>query len=173
MDFIKARKMVALDELAAEFGLRTAEAVKRVQALEAEGAITGVMDDRGKVGGGVRGLPLAWCKALWRAAAVGRAACQLLAAGRRWLLCAVLLLPPSRTRFTRTSPPPLPPSLAQFIYVSLEEMGAVADFIRQRGRIAIAELAAKSNQFIDLEAKAAAGQGEAGLHLPPEAVAAA
>ena len=44
---------MGLDELAAEFGMRTQEAIKRVQALEAEGALTGVMDDRGKVGAGV------------------------------------------------------------------------------------------------------------------------
>ena len=37
-----------LEELAAEFGLRTADAVSRVQALESMGRITGVMDDRGK-----------------------------------------------------------------------------------------------------------------------------
>lgn len=32
-------------------------------------------------------------------------------------------------------------------------MEAVANFIKARGRIAISELAAKSNTFIDLEAK--------------------
>lgn len=47
------------------------------------------------------------------------------------------------TRFD--SLPSCPPSY-QFIFVSPEEMAAVADFIRQRGRIAISELAAKSNQ---------------------------
>jgi len=41
----------------------------------------------------------------------------------------------------------------QFIYISLEEMAAVADFIKRRGRVSIAELAAKSNTFIDLEEK--------------------
>lgn len=51
----------------------------------------------------------------------------------------------------------------QFIYISLEEMTAVAEFIRQRGRIAISELAAKSSQFIDLEPKATEG---AELELP-------
>lgn len=50
VDYIKARKAVALDEVAAEFGLRGAEAVARVQALEADGRLTGVMDERGKVG---------------------------------------------------------------------------------------------------------------------------
>ena len=33
-------------------------------------------------------------------------------------------------------------------------MEAVASFVKQRGRVAIAELAAKSSQFIDLEEKA-------------------
>ena len=46
---------MGLDELAAEFGMRTQEAIKRVQALEAEGALTGVMDDRGKAGAGLGG----------------------------------------------------------------------------------------------------------------------
>ncbi|KAI7837279.1 hypothetical protein COHA_008893 [Chlorella ohadii] len=104
VDYVKARKTVGLDELAAEFRMKTAEVVKRVQALEAEGALTGIMDDRGK-----------------------------------------------------------------FIFVSPEEMAAVADFIRQRGRIAISELAAKSNQFIDLEARAAAGSEAAELELGPAA----
>ncbi len=56
VDYVKARKTVGLDELAAEFRMKTAEVVKRVQALEAEGAITGIMDDRGKVGARWRGV---------------------------------------------------------------------------------------------------------------------
>ncbi len=47
---IKARKTVALDELAAEFGMKTQEAIQRLQTLEEQGRLTGVMDDRGKVG---------------------------------------------------------------------------------------------------------------------------
>ena len=47
-----------------------------------------------------------------------------------------------------------PALLTQFIYISQEEMAAVADFIKRRGRVAISELAAKSNTFIDLEARA-------------------
>lgn len=35
----------------------------------------------------------------------------------------------------------------------MEEMTAVANYIRSKGRVAISELAAKSNQFIDLTAK--------------------
>lgn len=86
VEYLKERKTAALEEVAAEFGIRTAEAVSKIQALEAEGRITGVMDDRGK-----------------------------------------------------------------FIYVSREEMAAVADFIRSNGRVAISALAAKSSAFIDLE----------------------
>ena len=46
-DEIKTKKVVVLEELAAKFGLRTADAVRRVRMLEAEGRITGIMDDRG------------------------------------------------------------------------------------------------------------------------------
>jgi hypothetical protein len=46
-------------------------------------------------------------------------------------------------------------------------MQAVADFIRQRGRIAIGELAAKSSMFVDLEARQVAGAAaELELELP-------
>lgn len=38
----------------------------------------------------------------------------------------------------------------KFIYVSQQEMEAVAKFIRQRGRVSIAELAESSNQLINL-----------------------
>ncbi|KAK9820108.1 hypothetical protein WJX72_006218 [[Myrmecia] bisecta] len=89
IDYMKERKTVVLEDLAAEFGLRVQDVINRVQSLEAMGRITGVMDDRGK-----------------------------------------------------------------FIYISPEEMEAVADFIKTRGRVAISELAAKSSSFIDLEAKA-------------------
>lgn len=49
MDFIKDCKTAALDDLAAQFGLRTQEVINRVHGLEAMGRLTGVMDDRGKV----------------------------------------------------------------------------------------------------------------------------
>lgn len=42
---------------------------------------------------------------------------------------------------------------AQFIYISLEEMNAVASYIRSQGRVAISKLAEASNNLIDLEAK--------------------
>ena len=43
----------------------------------------------------------------------------------------------------------------QYIYISLAEMNAVADYIRHKGRVAISELAAKSSTFIDLEVRPA------------------
>ncbi|KAG2454668.1 hypothetical protein HYH02_000507 [Chlamydomonas schloesseri] len=50
----------------------------------------------------------------------------------------------------------------KYIYISREEMGAVAAYIRQRGRVAIGELAARSAALIDLEPKAAAEDGAGG-----------
>ena len=41
----------------------------------------------------------------------------------------------------------------KFIYISRAEMAATAAFITSRGRVAIAELAAKSSALIDLEPK--------------------
>jgi hypothetical protein len=43
----------------------------------------------------------------------------------------------------------------KYIYVSPEEMQVVAEFVRSRGRVAIAELAARSSTLIDLDAKVA------------------
>ena len=83
IDYIVEKKVVVLEELAAEFGLRTQDVVSRVQALESMGRVTGVMDDRGK-----------------------------------------------------------------FIYISPEEMEQVAAFIKKSGRVSIANLAKKSNEFI-------------------------
>ncbi|RZC80473.1 hypothetical protein C5167_043050 [Papaver somniferum] len=42
----------------------------------------------------------------------------------------------------------------KYIYIAEEEMRAVADYIRRQGRVSISHLASKSNQFIDLEPKA-------------------
>eukprot|EP00244_Chara_vulgaris_P008338 TRINITY_DN3249_c0_g1_i1.p1 TRINITY_DN3249_c0_g1~~TRINITY_DN3249_c0_g1_i1.p1 ORF type:complete len:333 (-),score=97.60 TRINITY_DN3249_c0_g1_i1:408-1406(-) len=88
VDYIKEHKLVVLEDLAAEFGLRTQDVVNRVIALEQMGRITGVMDERGK-----------------------------------------------------------------FIYISPEEMEAVAEYVKSVGRVSIAELARKSNEFIDLVPK--------------------
>lgn len=46
----------------------------------------------------------------------------------------------------------------KYIYISLEEMKAVADYIKRQGRVSISHLASKSNQFIDLEPKAQLGE---------------
>eukprot|EP00850_Spirogloea_muscicola_P015879 SM000125S26084 [mRNA] locus=s125:247521:249628:- [translate_table: standard] len=95
VDYFKEHKCVVLEDLAAEFGLRTQEVVSRVQALEQMGRISGVMDERGK-----------------------------------------------------------------FIYVSPEEMRAVADYIVRVGRVSIADLAARSSDFIDLEPKRPPAEAE-------------
>ncbi|XP_072800014.1 DDRGK domain-containing protein 1 isoform X2 [Vicugna pacos] len=76
-------KVVLLEDLASQMGLRTQDAINRIQDLLAEGTLTGVIDDRGK-----------------------------------------------------------------FIYITPEELAAVANFIRQRGRVSIAELAQASNSLI-------------------------
>ncbi|WCJ37863.1 DDRGK domain-containing protein 1 [Euphorbia peplus] len=89
VEYIKNHKCVPLEELAAEFKLRTQECINRIASLESMGRLSGVMDDRGK-----------------------------------------------------------------YIYISLEEMKAVADYIKRQGRVSISHLASKSNQFIDLEPKA-------------------
>ena len=47
----------------------------------------------------------------------------------------------------------------QFIYISQEEMEAVANYIQTKGRVAIAELAAKSNTFIGLKQAEEEGEG--------------
>ncbi|KMS98497.1 hypothetical protein BVRB_4g091900 [Beta vulgaris subsp. vulgaris] len=88
VEYIKKQKCVPLEDLAAEFRLRTQECINRIAALEKMGRLSGVMDDRGK-----------------------------------------------------------------YIYISLEEMKAVADYIKRQGRVSISHLASKSNQFIDLETK--------------------
>lgn len=41
----------------------------------------------------------------------------------------------------------------KYIYISKDEMQAVADYIKRQGRVSISHLASKSNQFIDLEPK--------------------
>ena len=85
IEYIVSKKVVVLEELAAEFGLRTQDVISRVQALETMGRITGVMDDRGK-----------------------------------------------------------------FIYISPEEMTKVAEYINSQGRVAISDLAKKSNEFVKM-----------------------
>ncbi|KAE9586290.1 hypothetical protein Lal_00001003 [Lupinus albus] len=88
VEYIKKHKCIPLEDLAAEFKLRTQECINRISSLESMGRLSGVMDDRGK-----------------------------------------------------------------YIYISQEEMKAVADYIKRQGRVSISHLASKSNQFIDLEPK--------------------
>ncbi|KAJ8483614.1 hypothetical protein OPV22_016099 [Ensete ventricosum] len=88
VEYIKKQKCVPLEDLAAEFKLRTQDCINRIMTLEGMGRLSGVMDDRGK-----------------------------------------------------------------YIYISFEEMRAVADYIKRQGRVSISHLASKSNQFIDLEPK--------------------
>merc|ERR1711892_60876 len=85
INYIKETKVVLLEDLAAQFHLKTQEAIDRVMQLQTDGLLTGVIDDRGK-----------------------------------------------------------------FIYVSQEELEAVAKFIRQQGRVSITDLAMSSNQLISL-----------------------
>ncbi|CAM8949680.1 unnamed protein product [Rhodiola kirilowii] len=88
VEYIQKHKCVPLEDLSAEFKLRTQDCINRIISLESMGRISGVMDDRGK-----------------------------------------------------------------YIYISQEEMKAVADYIKREGRVSISHLASKSNQFIDLEQK--------------------
>jgi len=85
VNYIKETKVVLLEDLAAQFHLKTQEAIDRVTQLQADGLLTGVIDDRGK-----------------------------------------------------------------FIYISQEELESVAKFIRQQGRVSIADLALNSNKLISL-----------------------
>lgn len=83
---VRDGRIMVVEDLAAEFGLRTEDAVRRLTELEENGTISGVFDDRGK-----------------------------------------------------------------FIYVGVEEMKAVADFIRRRGRVGIPELAKESGRLLKLD----------------------
>lgn len=42
----------------------------------------------------------------------------------------------------------------KYIYISLEELDAVAKFMKQRGRVSISELAESSNSLINLQSDA-------------------
>ncbi|NWR73415.1 DDRGK protein, partial [Centropus unirufus] len=86
LEYIKKTKVIQLEDLASHLGLRTQDAINRIQDLLADGTLTGVIDDRGK-----------------------------------------------------------------FIYITPEEMAAVARYIKQRGRVSIAELARASNSLINLQ----------------------
>ena len=49
MTTVQQRKIVVLEDLAVEFGIRTRDVIHRMEALEGSGRLTGIMDDRGKV----------------------------------------------------------------------------------------------------------------------------
>jgi hypothetical protein len=85
IDTIRNRKIVLLEELAAEFKMKTQEVIDRIHSLLEGEQLTGVIDDRGK-----------------------------------------------------------------FIYITDDELKAVAKFIRQRGRVSIVDLVENSNQLIKL-----------------------
>ncbi|XP_078265095.1 DDRGK domain-containing protein 1 isoform X1 [Rhinoraja longicauda] len=85
INYIKKNKVIFLEDLASQFGLRTQDAISRLQELIAEGSLTGVLDDRGK-----------------------------------------------------------------FIYITEQELAAVAQFIKQQGRVSIVDLAQASNSLINL-----------------------
>lgn len=86
IDHIKEKKVVVLEELATEFKLKTQAVIDRITDLQADGTITGVIDDQGK-----------------------------------------------------------------FIYISVQELQDVSEFIRQRGRVSITELVESSNNLINLK----------------------
>ncbi|NXI44774.1 DDRGK protein, partial [Galbula dea] len=86
LEYVKKTKVIQLEDLASHLGLRTQDAINRIQDLMADGNLTGVIDDRGK-----------------------------------------------------------------FIYITPEEMAAVAQYIKQRGRVSITELAQASNSLINLQ----------------------
>merc|ERR1712190_675247 len=48
VDFVKLRKVVNLEDLAAEFHMRTSVAIERLEQLEKLGRLSGIFDDRGK-----------------------------------------------------------------------------------------------------------------------------
>jgi len=92
---IQRQKVVLLEELADEFGLRTADCIERVRSLQESGRLSGVLDERGK-----------------------------------------------------------------FVYVTEAEYGAVATFVRRRGRVTVHELAENSNRLIRLDSPTVAATVE-------------
>lgn len=85
IEYVKVRKLVALEDLAAEFRIRTSVAVDNLKELERKGRISGIFDDRGR-----------------------------------------------------------------FIYVTVEEMASVAEWLKSKGRINRSDLVAACNQLVRL-----------------------
>eukprot|EP01112_Ceratiomyxa_fruticulosa_P021982 TRINITY_DN792_c0_g3_i1.p1 TRINITY_DN792_c0_g3~~TRINITY_DN792_c0_g3_i1.p1 ORF type:complete len:317 (-),score=100.61 TRINITY_DN792_c0_g3_i1:122-1072(-) len=48
IETLKTKKVVQLEDLASEFDMRTSEVINRIQTLDKNGLISGVIDDRGK-----------------------------------------------------------------------------------------------------------------------------
>lgn len=48
INYIKEMKVVMLEDLAAHFKIKTQDCINRIQELQADGTLTGVIDDRGK-----------------------------------------------------------------------------------------------------------------------------
>ena len=48
VEFIELRKVVMLEDLAAEFGMQTKDVVDRIEKLQETGRLLGITDDRGK-----------------------------------------------------------------------------------------------------------------------------
>ncbi|CAE7727366.1 unnamed protein product [Symbiodinium sp. CCMP2456] len=86
IEYVKLRKVVNLEDLAAEFRMRTVTAIHRLEELEKMGRLSGIFDDRGK-----------------------------------------------------------------YIYITAEEMGEVAAWLKRKGRVNRAELVAGCNKLIRLD----------------------
>ncbi|KAL4222550.1 DDRGK domain-containing protein 1 [Mactra antiquata] len=48
INYIKQMKVVMLEDLATHFNIKTQDCIDRIQDLQADGSLTGVVDDRGK-----------------------------------------------------------------------------------------------------------------------------
>lgn len=92
IDHLKETKIVMVEDVAHKFNLKAQSALDRIQQLQSDGLITGVVDDRGK-----------------------------------------------------------------FIYITEDELKAVADFIKKRGRVTLEELVENSNKLITLDQSISAG----------------
>jgi hypothetical protein len=67
LSLAQARKTVPLEALAVDFRMRTADVIDRIHTLEAQGTLTGIMDERGKVCGDQLVCHRHWCGGPWAA----------------------------------------------------------------------------------------------------------
>ena len=135
VSYIKEHKVVVLEDLAAAFELRVQDVISRVQGLEAMGCVHGLRPDR-------RGSTAARQRAI-------RA--QARHCTQPFISC--LSCAPSARCCPSRYITGVIDDRGKFIYISVAEMDAVADFINKRGRISISALAAESNKLIDLNSK--------------------